>query len=135
MANKYRREVAWTVEDEIYTLRLTMNDIAVLEQSPIARDGIVTLFNRLVVEQRYGLTDIATILLRGLSSGMPGKKWKLVDVHNLIEEAGLLDAYQIAVELLTKRLTKEEQDQDIQNGGGGETPDPLPSARMNTGDE
>lgn len=122
MANPYRREVPWEVNGEIYLMRLTMNDLAILEQSPVVRQhgGIVGLFNAMVVENRYGLAEIAIILLRGLSTGTPAKQWKLEDVYRLIDESDFVDAKDTAVKLLTKRLMKEQPPEEQPEG-----PDPL----------
>lgn len=130
MSNKYRHEITWTVDGEPYTLKLTLNDVAVLEQSTIGKGGIVTLFNRMAVENQYGLGEVVTILIRGLQSGMPNKKWKIEDVYDLIEEAGFVEAKDMAIELLTKRLVKPKKEDE-----SGETTDPLaPTTRTNTGD-
>lgn len=130
MANLLRREIEWTVGDTTYTLRLTMNDLAVIEQTPVGKQGIVALFNRMVVENQYGLAEVATVLQRGLASGMPNRKWTITDIYNLIDEAGFVDAAQAVILLLTKRLTNQTED------GQGEPPAPLaPTTQPPTGAE
>ncbi len=132
MTNPYRREVSWEVHGDTYVLRLTMNDLAILEQSPVVRQhgGIVGLFNAMVVENRYGLAEVATILLRGLTTGTPGRSWKIEDVYRFIDETDFVDAKDVAVKLLTKRLMKEQPPEGQPEG----SPDPLALPPTTTGD-
>lgn len=110
MVNPHRGELNWTVNGHTYTLRLTMSDIAALEAAHGQQSGIMEVVTRFR-ENTYGVRVIATILQRGLLSGM-GTRLKTEEVYALIDECGFPEAAETAIRLLSKGLGADDAPRD-----------------------
>ena len=126
MANPYRGEVEWKVSantpyERTYTLRLSIGDLAALDNAEEGKDGCMSLVNRLLT-RRYGLNDLTIVLMRALKTGMK-INLKREEVHELIDEAGFDEATSAVIDVLNKRLNKEKpEEKNPEEANGLATP-------------
>jgi hypothetical protein len=113
-SNPHRNEVEWVVNGRPYILRLSLGDLAAIDNREPGNDGCMALVSR-IREMRYGVGDIALVLLRALKTGSR-ITLKMDDVLELIEEAGWSEATNIVIDVLSKRLGKEEPEPPTPNG-------------------
>lgn len=105
--NVHRGEVEWTVAGHTFMLRLSLNDIAILEA---AENGMIMDMVERFRGNHYGLKDVVAVLGRALRTGV-GRSYKVDEVRDLIEEFGFIPAAGVAVELLIKALTREDEEE------------------------
>lgn len=128
MANPYRGEVEWKVSpntpyERVYTLRLSIGDLAALDNAEEGKDGCMALVNRLLT-RHYGLNDLTIVLMRAIKTGMK-VNLKREEVYELIDEAGFDEATSAVIDVLNKRLNKEkpeEKNPEDMNGVAAERP-------------
>ena len=124
MANPLRGEVDWVVGkdtplERTYTLRLSIGDLAQLDNAEEGKDGCMALVNRLLT-RHYGLNDLTSVLMRAIKTGMK-VNLRREEVYELIDEAGFDEATSVVIDVLNKRLNKEkpeEKNPEELNGAG-----------------
>jgi hypothetical protein len=124
LANREKGEVSFTVGEQAYTMRLSLNALCELEDLMSTRDVRVTAQDVIARVNRGELTAVRALLWAALREHH--QTLTLKDVGSLLETAGL-EAVTTAFSALTQSLQPDKADLDTV--GGGKTARPPKAAR------
>src|SRR5436190_14211474 len=119
MANPFRSETDLKTPLQVYPLRLTMNDWALLQNE--LGYGIYEMADR-IGKAKFGVVEIASVMRRALRSGgyqFPNQRAGEV-VAKIMEQAGLPTCLQAMMDLLSAALSDPNDTQPKQE-------DPAPA--------
>jgi Phage tail tube protein, GTA-gp10 len=124
MANPWRAETDLKTPQQIYPLRLNMNDIALLENE--LGYGIYEFVNR-VGAGNFGVREMGSVLRRALRTGgylFPNQRANEI-VMRIMEQAGLQTCREAVLALLVAAVVDEQQPPAAAQTNGAEEPAAL----------
>ena len=105
MTNPLKGEIEVELAGRKYSARLTLNSLIKIETA--LGCGIIRTAQKMA-EGDVILNDVVQILLPALRGG--GNDFKEKDIHNLIQETGIVASTVVAANLLAQTLTEDSEE-------------------------
>ena len=118
MANPHRAEVDLKTPNRVFTLRLSMNDMAALQNE--LHVGVPYELAERISTHKFGVVEMAAVLRRALKTGglffPPQRAGETVS--RIMEQAGMSACLEAVLGLIAASISDETADQSSEAEGG-----------------